>query len=135
MPQRLRQLYFNRIGRARSDVRNHRSLLLSGPPFQFTFRQITKIISVLNPKTYFSLRGHITLLYYFNRTKSLFHSPIFRFFTTPTINRPPCTVANDFFFRQEKSVINTSPNSSSQYSLAIIHTIPHLIQQNSPHIT
>ncbi len=78
---------------------------------------------------------HISFLYDLNRTECFLHSPIFRFLTPPSIYRSPGSVTDRLFTRQEEGIVDTGPYRTAQNTLAMIHIIPHLVQQRSPHRT
>ena len=92
-------------------------------------------MTVLHIETDNAVGRHITFLHYLNRTEGFLHSPIFRFFTSPSVYRSPGSVTDRLFSRQEESIVDTRPYRTTQNTLAMVHIIPHPVQQRSPHRT
>ena len=92
-------------------------------------------MTVLHMETDNTVGRHISFLYDLNRTECFLHSPIFRLLTPPSVYRSPGSVTDRLFTRQEEGIVNTGPYRTAQNTLAMIHIIPHLVQQRSPHRT
>jgi len=79
---------------------------------------------------FFSRRQPVRL--HTNRTIYLFHIPIFRFRTTPSVYWSPRTVPHSIPIRQLENIVDTRPDRTAQHTIRLIHILPGRKQCQRP---
>ena len=110
------------ISRRRNGSRN-RSLLLAILPSNLYLIHIQISISVLHIHNQFIGWGK-SFGKYFDRTINFLHIPVFRFGTTPAVDRSPSSIPDSIPVRQLEDIINARPNRTAQHASGLIHIFP-----------